>query len=156
MNEINHKHVERSATPKYREIKFRGFTNNELTNKWVEGYYSFHSGYDRITRFEDGRMKEYSVDRDSVGEFTGLHDRDGKEIYEGDLFDCIYLFDGCDGHRFEVVYNNDTTDFRLKRIGGECQQKSVFQSIRDVARYGIIGNIYEQPTADTAQAAEGE
>jgi uncharacterized phage protein (TIGR01671 family) len=127
-----------------RVIKFRAY---DKVNKRM-GY--FHPGlswcdeYDLwyLSSMGDSPISDVPCgDNIVLMQFTGLLDCDGKEVFEGDLFNCIYLFDGCGDHRFEVVF--DAPEFRLKRIGGECQQKGVYQTIRDVARYGVIGNVHQ-------------
>lgn len=68
-----------------REIKFRG---KRLDNgEWVYGYYVKYNDYsDNIHESiidEYGYM--YDVDLATVGQYTGLKDKNGKEIWEGDI-----------------------------------------------------------------------
>ena len=63
-----------------REIKFRG---KRLDNgEWVLGDLHLNTPYPHIHFGFDNRAK---IDTDTIGQFTGLHDNNGKEIYEGDV-----------------------------------------------------------------------
>jgi uncharacterized phage protein (TIGR01671 family) len=124
-----------------REILFRGKRTDN--GEWVEGFYScvLDTHYIITGRFDsltNGiiNSEAYKVDPSTVGQFTGLTDRNGVKIFEGDIVrheDAVsYIVWNPDNLRFEFAYKGN---FR--------------ESIRAklVTVWGIedLGNIYDNP-----------
>lgn len=120
-----------------REIKFRG---KRLNNKWVYGDL-IHSGTDTIAILESGAPCLEAVTDvvpESVGQFTGLHDKKGKEIYEGD----IVVIDG-------VIKGYVRYNARYWRYGvaaaDEPLETERISAGRPEECWMVIGNIHDNP-----------
>lgn len=119
-----------------REIKFRGFSSN--MNKWVYGGIKFIES-DAFIIHQQGIQLAFSnaVINKSVGQYTGLKDKNGKEIYEGDIIEHYALY----GY---VVFENGMFSMSSNANTQFCNCKQPM-AYHDVNEMEIIGNIYENP-----------
>lgn len=96
-----------------REIKFRG--KRKDNGEWVYGYLTCN-----IPLIFNDKLGSYTVYESTVGQYTGLKDKNGKEIYEGDKISLHqFLFDGSEYENEltgEVIYDNELCCFSLDHI----------------------------------------
>lgn len=77
-----------------------------------------------------------------VLQFTGLQDRNGKEIYEGDILKYNFPYDGRLKHISPVTYLETQSSFGIKDIYGN---EIPLYRITANNYFEVIGNIYENP-----------
>lgn len=117
-----------------RTIKFRG--KSILTDEWLYGDLVHSADNKRfgILVNDKGSYDECEVAPETVGQFTGLYDCDGKEIYEGDILDF-------NGLTVEVRFVRGVFAFLAngnldEELCGDCRT-DLFAK--------VIGNIHDNP-----------
>lgn len=123
-----------------REIEFRGRMAN---GRWVYGDYcrlfrGLKMNGNSYNHFIFENNKHCEVDPTTVGQYTGLRDRDGKEIYEGDILAGGQLH-STNGFSIDNEYGA-----RVYFDGGMFKCGTI--SLVSIARKGrVIGNIHDNP-----------
>lgn len=133
-----------------REIKFRGRSKNNI---WFYGsYVTFLPKQDpfeltppcREIEIVDDSGKGRFVNPFTVGQFTGLHDKNGKEIYDGDIIavngiQIGYIVGGVRGYCYDVIYTP-------AKHNGEKSWPLYSVVTRDYPnKCEVIGNIHDNP-----------
>ena len=128
-----------------REILFRA--KLLFNGKWVYGgFVREFDGSPQIISDEDGGM--YEVIPETVGQYTGMTDKNGTKIFEGDICEVTtFTYDGVYIHLLgEVCFKCCSFVFQdLKHPDIEVLFSSVCDFDTDVE---VIGNIYDKKLED--------
>lgn len=130
-----------------REILFRGKTikqNKGVTtektikeNMWVYGNLTIGEIEGYKADMISNKKEIYYINPETIGQYTGLTDKNGTEIFEGDI---MPVWENGEKYLYKVVYCGDC--FMLAMLDSE--QGSYPLSIKhDISE--VIGNIYDNP-----------
>ncbi len=128
-----------------REIIFRGKSDR---GEWIEGYFCpccfgrFPCDPAIIGKDEmdEGCWRPVRVDPETVGQYTGLTDKNGKRIFEGDIVNGLFLFE----RPVQAVVTFQDGAFGLRWSRGSVIEFSAFTSVCNV-EYEVIGNSHDSP-----------
>lgn len=129
-----------------REILFRGKRTDN--GKWVEGDYAYSNTEDKHYIICDLEMQSmsyeendlyalewYEVIPETVGQYTGLTDKNGVKIFEGDICKSI------DGISL-ISYDNEMAGFVIRYFDYPPDTLTMDELVDDAE---VIGNIHDNP-----------
>lgn len=130
-----------------REILFRG--KQKSNGNWVYGDLSYHRDgrvfircWDRLEF--DPAYNAYEVNPETVGQFTGLTDKDGTDIFEGDIIRA--KIEG--GNHSGFTWQNMPVDFQQGSFCLNDRNGYVFcvlGAFASTVTLEVIGNIHDNP-----------
>ena len=129
-----------------KEIKFRGF--REKTGEWVYGYLVMREDpflHDIVVPVGDSSSCTWAIKRGSEGQYTGLKDKNGTEIYDGDYI--RYSMRTINGSIYTHVCRVFQHESGTWRIEGYHEDNHSYETKGTVYAAHliceVIGNIYE-------------
>lgn len=127
-----------------REIKFRG--KDFLKEEWVYGDLVKTKNFVAIKRTNGDYFHPTQVSPNTVGQYTGLKDKDGREIYEGDILQ--YIGKRRDNmnkvYRRKVVFHEGMFALLSKELPAYSALNYHYMEDGRFA-WSVIGNIHDNP-----------
>ncbi len=139
-----------------REILFRGkrmevgLFASTSEKEWVYGGYAKDRSGEYIHDPMRGGHRMVKIAPETLGQFTGLTDRDGRKIFEGDICDfCVFDCFGSDT-QYRATVSYEDGGFILRQASKEGNEENFGSLDLSWVRYQddefrVIGNIYDNP-----------
>ena len=135
-----------------REILFRG---KNAKGEWEYGVPLITGLHSEIAYITQANSYNYRVDIDTVGQYTGLTDKHGTKIFEGDIIKQIFRLkqtNGCSEREIISVIEYGIS-WNYSNVCGVCQRFSdgsgvAMLSVMDtsgIVDCEVIGNIHDNP-----------
>lgn len=118
-----------------RTIKFRGLRSDG--KGWVYGDLNQNDIHHGVSILTNGVINN-SVIPETVGQFTGLHDKNGKEVFESDVLNFG------NNNPVEVKFENGAFTVFSEPLGWDFDIEDI-PILTDFKYCEIIGNIFENP-----------
>lgn len=118
-----------------REIKFRAWDGTKMYDKVSALYPLYFNNGKYPIRVDDG-PKDFPITALSIMQYTGLKDKNGAEIYEGDI---VAFIDDYFLNKGAVEYDAENWSYYF------TNRHVVDMDEIDISQVEVIGNIYENP-----------
>ena len=145
-----------------REILFRGKAINRDYGCHRTNYKNGDWVYGLVTRLYDERFENLpaemtnvngiegiEVDYKTIGQYTGLTDKNGRKIFEGDIVSTKYKLGRGGYYVFEVYYNENLCQFALTINSRSYTKNKQYDWLQLTSlkanKVEVIGNIHDNP-----------
>lgn len=129
-----------------REILFK--TKRIDNGEWVEGLLTVMWGQYHIINPNDENTA-YPIDEKTICQYTGLTDKNGRKIFEGDIVTTKYELGRGGFYTFEVYYNENLCQFALTINTGSYTKNKQYDWLQLTAskakKIEVIGNVFDNP-----------
>lgn len=121
-----------------REIKFRAYIRELKKIYTITGLHYMGGSISEVAIFDGGQFNWFHILDVDLMQYTGLKDKNGKEIYEGDIIEGIFPNNR---HKTTQVVEYKTNGYHQNKfnVGSQTIGFNIWH-----VDYEIIGNIYEK------------